>query len=270
MSNALPTLADFGKRLPIGYVDEAGVRHDKFELRDWDWDLEERIGAALEGAEGADAPFGRYISGIMSEAVKSVGTIDLDALKPAQRLGLLSRMYYSDMLYMYVWVRIEGLGHSLKLEPFKCKKCKRMIDFVGDLRQMEVQAVEGDPTKEIVLEHGLTYADKPRKKVKVATLRWSFFEAPEFEQAMRNPATMYLLTLQGGVVEVDGAPKPAYLTREHVKTMKRPEIVRLVREINNIGGGPVMSIEGACPHCKTGFEESIDWSYADFFGRSVP
>lgn len=273
MSNTLPTLEEFGKRLPIGHVDESGARHGTFELRDWDWELEEKIGASIEASEGSDATFGQYISSIMAEVVKSVGTIDFDSLKHVQRLGTISRMYYPDVLYMYVWARIDGLGHALKLKPFKCKnpKCKKQIDFVGDLRQIEVQAVDPkDLEKTVQLEHGVTYADKVRKSATVSTLRWSFFEDQGFAAAMSNPAKMYLLTLQGGVVEVEGAPKPAHLTREHLKTMRRPDILKLFREINDVGGGPVMEIEGECPHCNGRFEETIDWTYADFFGRSVP
>ena len=76
-------------------------------------------------------------------------------------------------------------------------------------------------------------------------------------------------TLQHGIVAIEGAPEgPIYLTSKHLKTMKPAEVRRLVSDIDQLNGGPVMEIEGQCPGCKKKFKEAINWSHGDFFGIS--
>ena len=261
-------LAEHGKRLPIGYVDEAGEAHRTFALREWDWDLEERIGEELEST---DVGAMQHVTQVVACATKAIGKVDFAKLNHIQRLGLISRMYYSDVLMIYVWIRIESLGHALRLETFTCERCRKPIDFVGDLRELDVKEIDVKHiSRTVTLEKGVKYAGDVRKKLRVEPLRWAFFESSDFAAAMGNQAKFKLLAMQHGVAEVEGAPTPACVTREHVKTMSPREVMRVVREIDQCGGGVVMAIEGECPHCKAAFEKEIDWRYGDFFGRSVP
>lgn len=261
------TLSEFGKRLPIGYRDPNGEIQRNFALREWDWDLEESIGDQLETAEISGMG---HVTHVVACGLKTLGSIDFDKLETIQRLAAISNMYYSDVLMVYVWIRIEGMGPQLRLESFKCEKCKKLIDFAGDLRGLEVHEIDPKSvTRTVALEHGVRYADQIRNKVNIEPIRWSFFESDDFVSAMTNQAKFKRLALQNGVVEVEGVPGPAHLTRSHLKSMKPREIVKIVREIDAAGGGVVMEIEDVCPHCKAPFSHTIDWRYGDFFGRSV-
>jgi len=264
----MPTLAEFGKRLPIGMRDEKGELQLKFALREWDWDLEEKIGESIENSDGNAM---HHVTHVVAAVTKAIGGVDFDKLNDVQRRGLISRMYYSDVIMLYIWARIEGMGPNLKLETFNCHKCKKPIDFVGDLRHLEV--MECDPknlSRTVSLENGVKYANECRKKVIVEPLTWSFFESDDFVAAIQNPAKLKLLTMQHGVREVEGAPRPAYITREHARTMKVRDVIKIVKEVDQCGGGAVMEIEVACQHCKAKVEKELEWwRYGDFFGQSV-
>lgn len=258
------TLSEFGKRLPIGY-EASGKLHRDFTLRDCDWDLEERIGEDLE-AEPAD--IAAHVSIVVSNSLKSVGDVDFDKMSPELRRNAVSSMYMDDVFSVYLWTRIDLMGPQLKLNDLKCGGCRKDIDFVGDLRDVEVYDSRGEvPQKTVELEGGITYAGELRSSLVVRPVRWSFFESGGITL---NPAKQKLLAIQHGVVEVVGAPKPAMMTRDHVRAMKPRDVKRVVNEINECGGGAVLQIEGKCPECSKGFRHDIDWRYGDFFGPSVP
>lgn len=264
----LPSISELGKRLPIGFVDESGALHRDFSIRQWNWELEERLG---DVTSDADTNVMRYVSHVVAESLETLGTVDLGKLNPLQRLSIVSRMYYSDVLFIYVWIRIEAFGRQLRIEPFPCERCHKSIEnFVGDLHTLEVKEVATDAlSRTVELEHGVRYADQIRKTLKVEPLRWAFFESGDFTTAIRNAAKLKLMTIQHGVAEVVGMPRPATLTREHVKTMHPREILQLVREIDQCGGGLVMGIGGACPYCHNEYQHVIDWRFSSFFGSSV-
>lgn len=256
----LPTLVEVGKTLPIAGVD--------FALREWDWSFEEELGDVLEKRPNLNV--GEYISEVVCRALTRVGDIDFDKVKHAQKRSLLRDMHFADVLYMYVWVRVDGLGKELKLEPFKCESCGDLVNYVGDLSTIEVKCHGSGPaTKTIELQHGLKYVGEIRKSVKVGPIKWAFMEDKDVARKFRNPAKFKASTIQHGVFEIDGVPPPIMFTPDVLRSMSTKEITKLVREIDQCDGGAVMEISGNC-ECGKEFLHPIDWTYNDFFGRSVP
>lgn len=256
----LPTLVEVGKTLPVAGVD--------FALRDWDWSFEEELGDVLEKRPNLNV--GEYISEVVCRAVTSVGDLDFSRIKPIQRRAFIRDMYFSDVLYMYVWVRVDGLGNELKLEPFKCDLCDEPVNYVGDLNTLEVKRhINGIETRTIELDHGLKYSGEIRKKVKVGPIKWAFMEEKDNGKKFRNPAKFRASTIQHGVFDIDGVQPPVLITPEVLRSMNSKEIRHLVREIDQCDGGAVMEISGSCD-CGHEFTHPVDWTYQDFFGRSVP
>lgn len=266
-SEELPTLSDVGKVLPIGYVDSKNVTHKTFELIHWDFEVEEALGEIIE--KEPEMPIGQYLSEVIGHGLSKLGTIDVTKLKRSERRLLVHNMFYSDALYIYIWIRIGALGKSLKLDPFPCGKCKTKIDYVGDLTTLEVKSLDKPPKLEVELEHGLEYGGQRRKKVVLGGLKWSFMET-EDSGILINPAKMKLHTIKSGIISVEGMPEgvPVVITREVLKSMTMNEINKLVHEIDSANGGAVMEIAGSCPKCKSKFSSAVDWSYESFFGRS--
>lgn len=266
----LPTLKEYGKQLPIGFTAVDGKLHRDFTLKEWDWETEEQISDAVSAHKVQG--FGTYVSEVVGHSLDQLGDIPFGQMQPNDRRVLVSQMYYSDVLTIYTWIRIGAYGPHLKLEPFQCGNpmCRQEIQFTGDLETLEIQPLEGELGREVELQHGVVFAKERRHKVKVMPLRWNMFESPEFVMAMTNAAKFKRLTIQNGVQGVEGVEGGGvYFTREHLKSMRPIDITKLMRAIDECGGGVVMQIRDKCPHCGSEFQEDIDWRYGDFFGRSV-
>lgn len=270
-ADALPTLAQIGKVLPIGYRDQSGTVHREFELCEWGWDTEEELGDLAEKEGEMTMPV--YVSEVVGRGLAKLGAIDFSRLKRSQRRLIVSNLYFADVLYVYVWIRIGALGHQLRLEEFKCPKCRKSIDYVGDLRSLEVKVVSGEggkvPTERVELPRKFSYAGAERDTVTVGPLKWAFMETDD-ESTLTNPAKLRRATMRHGIVSVEGAPEgPVVLSTVHLKQIGSKGVNRIVGAIDEIGGGAVMQIEGRCPKCRKDFpRQTIDWSHGDFFGRS--
>jgi hypothetical protein len=268
-ASELPTISEVGKVLPLGYRDQTGKKHATFDLVDWDWDVEEELGELAE--KNQDMPIGTYISEVIGTGLRVLGDIDFTKLKRSHRRLVVSNLYQADALYVYVWVRIVALGASIRFDPFKCERCKRPTDFVGDLRTLEVKRHEGEdvPTAEVELDRPFAYGKLETSKVVVGPLRWSFMENDD-ASVLTNPAKFRLAILRNAVVGVEGAREgaPVVLTREHARSIGPAGVNRIVAAVDELGGGAVMECVSRCVACGTEFRRAIDWTYDNFFGRS--
>jgi len=263
----LSTLTAVGKRLPLGYTDQTGQKHLDFDLTDWTYELEERLGELA--AENQSMPLNIYVSEVIGHGLSRIGTLDVSKMKRSERRLLVRSLYFSDALAVYVWIRMGALGPGLALKEFPCSACQKTIrGYTGDLRTLEVKVFDEVPSKVIKLETGVQYAGKRLTEFTVGPVRWAFMET-EDSTVLTNPAKFKLVTMQQGVTALKGAPEgPVYLTAEHLRSMPPREINRVVREIDQCGGGVVMEIRDACPMCRREFRQAINWSYDDFFAPS--
>jgi hypothetical protein len=266
--DALPTLGEVGKRFPIGFVDQTGGKHLDFDLVEWTYEVEERLGELASTED--KMPLNVYISELIGHGLARVGSIDVTKMKRSERRLLVRSMYFSDALYVYVWIRLAAIGNELKLNAFPCDACGRDIEgFTADLRTIGVKVFpNGVPNKTVKLERGVEYAGKRLTEITVGPVRWAFAETGE-PSSFTNQAKLKLLTLQHGIIGIKGAPEgPVYLTAEHLRSMLPREINVLVTEIDQCNGGPAMDIRDTCPHCRRTFKQTIRWSYENFFALS--
>jgi hypothetical protein len=262
-----PLLSEVGKVLPTGFVDQNGEKHRDFELTEWNWEMEEMLGELTEN--NPDMPINHYVSEIIGHGISRIGTIRIDRMKRSQKRLLARSLYFSDALYIYIWIRIASLGPYLKLDKFKCPSCRKIIDkFAADLRTLEVKSYEKIPEVLVKLEHGIEYSGERFKSVVVGPIKWAFMETDD-RSILSNAAKFKMATLHHGIIKIPGAPEgPVYLTKKHLSSMKLVEINKLVTEIDQCAGGAVMQISSKCPHCKGSFTQDINWNYDDFFAPS--
>lgn len=268
VGETLPTLGRVGKRLPTGFVDDRGTLHREFELVPWTFEVEEALGALAERER--DMPLVAYTSEIIGAGLASLGAIDVTKLRRSERRLLVRRLFLSDALYLYVWIRLGALGPEMTLKRVRCSACGRTIpEYAADLRTMEVKVHETVPSAVVELERGVLYAGERRTKFRLSPIRWALLE--DHPDALLNAAKLKLATIQQGVVGLEGAPSEAiHLTAEHLRSMLPAEINRLVREIDRLGGGPVMEVRDVDPKCGREFRAPIPWTYDDFFAVSSP
>jgi hypothetical protein len=264
----LPSLADVGKFLPLGFRDQTGAIHRDFDLVEWTYELEEQLGELA--SQNQEMTINVYVSEIIAHGLARVGTIDVSKMRRSEKRLLVRNMFFSDALYVYIWIRIGALGPVLKLKSFRCSSCGKTIEeFSGDLRTLEVRTFDGKvPSRSVTLDQGVLYAGKRLAEFTVGPVRWAFMETDD-PTILSNPAKFKLASIQQGVVALKGAPEgPVYLTAEHLRSMQPREINVLVREIDQCGGGPVMEIRDTCPKCRREFRQAVNWSYEGFFAPS--
>lgn len=273
LASQLPTISEVGKVLPLGYRDAAGGAHRTFDLCEWNWEVEEALGELAE--KNQDMSMGTYISEVIGVGLRVLGDIDFTRLKRGQRRLVVSNLYQADALYIYVWIRIAGLGANIRFDPFKCGKCKKQIDFVGDLRTLEVKVhkgadgKDGTPSAVVNLDSAFEYGKVDVKQLTVGPLKWAFMETDDVA-TLTNPAKFRLAVLRHGVIGVTGVDNdaPVVLTREHARQIGPAGINRIVAAVDELGGGVVMECAGRCIPCGNEFRQVIDWTHDNFFGRS--
>lgn len=262
----LPSLAECGKVLPIGYLDAEGKRHREFELIEWDWDVEEELGKLME--DNPEMPVNEYISEVICHCVVQLGSIDFTKLKRSQRRLIVHNMFMADVLFFYVWIRIDSQGKELSFDAFKCDHCRfEYPKYRGDLTTLEVQAFKDVPERTVLLQRGVSYGGQVRRECTVGPLKWAFMETADTGR-LTNAAKFKRATIDNGLRAIKGAASPIVLTRDHLRSMDPKEINQLVAEIDQAGGGVVFEIRDDCHRCKKEFAVPIDWSYENFFARS--
>lgn len=260
----LPTLGEVGKRLPIGFVDARGERHLDFELVDWTYEVEESLGDLAE--KHREMTLSAYMSEVIATGLARVGSIETVKLKRSERRLLVRRLYFSDALYVYLWVRIAALGRGLKFDEIRCNCGHVLRNFSADLESVEVKAFDAVPSRTVELEQGVLLGGKRLKRFTVGPVRWALLE--DHPDALLNAAKLKLVSIQQGVTTIEGAEGSPILTSGHLRTMRTVEINRLVSEIDACGGGPVMEVRDRCPKCRGEFRRAIPWTYDDFFAVS--
>lgn len=276
----LPTVAEVGNRLPIGFVDANGKRHREFELRKWDWTLEEEVAELLE-KEADDLSYGAMLSEVISRSIARLGNLDVVKMKRSEKRLLMYRLYHADAMYLYLRARMDALGKTIKLEDFPCPICEVKIqNWVGDLATVEVKELAEIPREIVEVPGGFTYSGKKLTKMTISPLRWAFMETDE-SNVLTNFIKMKLATLQNTIVDLPELPRlenpvtkaldvapPIYFTMEHLKSMSLSASRYLLEQVDLISGGPRFQIEGRCKSCSKRFFHDIDWRYEHFFGRS--
>lgn len=276
----LPTLGELGQRLPIGYVDDGGKRHVDFTLVQWDWAMEEKIGALAE--RNPNQKLGAFTTELMAHAIATVGPLKFQDMDPKARVAVLKNMFFADVLTMFIWTRVGALGPEIQVPAIQCTSCQYEFDhknpFVGDIRGCEIKVMDNVPTMIHTVKSGFQYQGKQWTKIAIGPLKWEFWHEID-EGTLANKAKYAKTTVKAGVIglakdtgerlkDPQGNLIPFAYSDDLVRSLGVPETTRLVRAISDINGGPVMSIDGTCPKCSAPFDTIINWTYPSFFGSS--
>jgi len=262
-----PTIREVGKTLPIGMIDAQGNRHRDFELVRWDAELEEHLGEIME--RESEMNLFAYTSEVIGASLSRLGSIDVRKLKRSERRLLVRRMYLADVLFIYLWIRIEGLGNQFRISEFTCSSCgKKIQNFTADLNSIEVKVLADIPKRKVILDGGVNFANGVRKVAHVGPVFWSFLEDLS---SMGNAWKVKMASINNALISLDGVEGPAHLTPAHFRSMSPRDVNKLVAEIDECGGGPVMElsdVHGGDGGCGRRFTYAIPWTYDRFFAPS--
>ena len=265
-----PTLAQYGKRLPVGFVEGDGAEArllKEFDLRIVDWALEREISRSwskIQRSIGNNAM--NYVLCVLAHAITSIAKIQFQKHTFERRIAILQEMYIGDVLYMYAFLRVETLGPEFRLQSVSCPSCNHTWDFTADLSTIEVATHETpkDMRRVIVLRDGFDMLGIRRKEITIRPSTWRSLMSVDSD----IEAEIFAETLKDSVVAINGVPEGAVLTDKELEQFSKYDIELINEQSDVVSGGPKWSLDIECPSCKWLFDSMIDWRYSSFFRMS--
>jgi len=267
----LPTLAQYGKKLPIGIVAD-GKLMKPFDVRKVNFDVEMQISESwkrfAQMARRDQLTSLQHCLTVLAHTIVDLGGKQFQDLPFAQRMAILKRMYDGDPWYMYAWTRIETLGENLELLNLECLNCGQKIASCDvDVTTLEVATLDSiqELTKVITLEDGFTFLGREKcKKLKIQpTTISSVLNASSLSQAAQKAEQIY-----EAVVEVEDFGDKSLLTKTDLATMTKRDLDFLSRQIDRHTGGPDWRVEIDGCVCGQSFNVLLPARYEDFFSPS--
>jgi hypothetical protein len=265
----LPSLAQCGKRLPIGIPNfEAGTLEKRFDVIPLTWPIERAIGRSWS-KKRSGMSMGDYIGTILAYTVTQLGDLDMSKLKFNDRLAKLESMYSADVFYMYAYLRVVSMGNELRLNALNCvsSSCGHKFNYVADVSTLSVLEINNvkDLEKQIVLKDGMTIAGSVRNKFVIQPQKW---ESLGFSGTDVTEQEIFERIAISSIVEVIGMPRGVVLCDVDFAKLSKPDIETLREELDKFVAGPRWVIEGKCPKCNETFFFEVDWMYQNFFSNS--
>jgi len=260
------TLGQLGLTLPIF----SGSTDRSFSFKEWDMETEEK----LSDLQSKSKNVGEFVRQMMNLLLDEFQGKAWENYSEEEKIITLSQLHFPNMMYLYIALRVEELGHELSFDAITCPSCKKIIkDFIADLRTLDVickdsedeLVKEYDLKKPIVLENGKTVTG-----LKIGVTKWGALESVPAEKA-GNGATvkkaLFESSIQGALD--NGKPFEGFVDlKTLVKKIKKVDIEKIGSLITKNNGGPDMTVGGKCPHCNAEFVKPIDWGYELFFDSS--
>lgn len=265
------TLKDLGPVLPITrFIADKPVEKLDFSFLEWDMTVEEKLAEIKAKAKS----MGQFINQMMSLLLDRFCGQDFQAMTKEERLISLNQLEYPNMMYMYVYLRVEELGDELRLDV-NCPHCGKLNkDFVCSLHDMEVHAkgVEHARKIDFTLKKPILMANEQIiTGLKIDIAKWDAMENADAELSENDAKVKQLLFNSSicGASVGDGEPMKGFVdVQTIVKKLKKIDIERLGQAIAQNNGGPMMAVKGKCQHCAKEWAKLLNWGYDYFFDNS--
>ena len=265
------TLRDLGANLPVirRLSDGQPIEKRNFSFIEWDMTIEEKLADLKEKSNS----MGKFVSGMLHMMIADFCGQDFQALSKEEKTIIINQLEYSNILYMYIYLRVEELGDELRLDV-QCPHCgKQNKDFACSLLDMDVHVKDKEHERTLVydLNKPITVGDKIVTGLKLDIAKWEAMESADAETSENSAKVKQLVfnsSIVGALVE-DGKPFPGYAdVKSIVKSLKKRDIEKLGGVIHENNCGPAMAVKGDCVHCKKEWFKELNWSYDYFFGNS--
>ena len=261
------TLQELGLTLPIA---QENAQDLTFSFKDWDMDVEEKLSELQERSKNV----GEFVRQMMDLLLEDFCGKSWDSYSDSEKIMLMNNLHFPNMMYMYIALRVEELGHELHFDHINCPACNRAIkNYVADLRTLEVGCKHGDDGNlEMIydLKKPIMLDDKIISQLKIKTTQWGALEKVPADKAS-NGATVKKAIFNSsihGVLNNGEKVEGVFDIRTVVQKLKKYDIEKLQKEISINNAGPEMAIGGECPHCKSEFVKPLEWGYEVFFDSS--
>lgn len=269
-------LKKWGARMPIGKLVN-GVLVKDFSLRELLHPLEKSLGKYK--AANQHKAYNNVMSKVLALMLTKFGNkafehnpTDTEQEEASAMLDV-GRLTMPDVIYIYIYARIQELGTEL-FYPFvhETKSCKHVGRAKYDLEDLDVIVCD-DPerlTQVVDLVHGLAGRDGSRKmKVFVQPMLWFDMCSDEAKEAQTEETLLELhMVDKSTLVEIsggDGKVVKVPLAESELASLRKIDIGRIGTAISDLSLGARLVSEGKCPGCKEDYFQAVDASYESFF-----
>lgn len=258
-------LKELGAHLPLGILDSGSYVRD-IALRPWRMAEERELGRIRDANK--DANIATFVSLVLSVMCTRLGPHDFGNMKPEQRRVIIGQMFMGDVLYVYVWLRVQTMGNMLDLN-LTCASCGHKFPFKADLETVEVETAETEDAASWTykLRDPFKIRDRMADAIRMGPTRWNALEMMDGRGGMNTGAAKAGI-IQGCFRGLADDDKPMVIGDSELDDMSKWDLEHLTTEIDDYSIGPNMAVEGKCPRCNRDFRTSMDWGYDSFFGVS--
>jgi hypothetical protein len=253
------TIGDYGLQLPMGVV-QGGEFHRGFGFKPYKMKQEKELAALRKKSTNRQA--GSMVVTALSHMLTHFGPYaEWEKMSEDHRALALHQAYMGDIMYAYIWLRIEAMGPELKFDH-TCPACDRKSKLPVDLRQGDVKIAERPEhlLRWCDLADGVTVqADKPPvKRVSCTPPRWLAMNqlSPDKNEGHLKEAII------ASSVRVGEAQQP--MTPALLDDLSKRDLEFLTKFIDDGSPGPDLTCTLVCSHCSHESVIPLQWSW-DFF-----
>lgn len=247
-----------GDELPIGILVD-GKLSKTFELRPYDMPAERKLAKLKKKCKSSPS----FVARTLAAMIKSLGSVDFDAVPESHRTLMVSQMWLGDVMYIWFKLRMEAMGEELAVR-MRCPACERKFQFVGDLEQTDCNVIM-DPLDicwHHTLKHGLEVKGERIKPVVLQPPRWQAMMA--LEGAKLDQIDVKLALTRASVRQLgDKESNPV-----NFDSCTKYDLEKLQKVINDGVPGPELMLEFTCPHCEREGVHPINWDWDFFFSAA--
>jgi len=255
-------------------IDTSGKYHKDILVRAWKLREERELGTLVKHQQSAR--FGQYVAIVLAHMCTQLGHHDFGSkvVKDkivnkkllSERLAIVNDMYMGDVLFAYLWLRVQSMGTELPIQ-LSCPRCREKIPFKADLDSLEVRSV--DRVEDSEWRYKLATPIEIRNQEIVDLLirppRWSALKSAGSDGG--NFGELKASMIHSSVYAA-GDMEPLPLAPHEFDELTKLDFETLTADIDAQSVGPDLMVELDCSACSRQIRTSIEWASEDFFGVS--
>jgi len=267
------TLKELGPNLPITPIIKGNpVKDQSFSFLDWDMKVEEELSKLLKDSKN----IGVFINAMLCKLLDNFCGMDFQSLDKSEKTFLLSQLEYTNIMYMYIYLRVEELSEELKVN-LNCPVCQKEIkDYICNLYSLDVscKSDKHERKHEYNLKKPIHFKHNEISKIitgfNIDITQWNSLEGitvgNKFSDTSLKKRMFYSSIVE--FLDSKGVISDFIDKKTVIDKLKKADIEKILSLITENNAGPSMVTEIECPHCGNQSEKVLEWRYEIFFGSS--
>ena len=270
------TLENMGPMLPIGVPTGTPPELEKgFAFRAFRMKEEREIDKIRSKKKGSGSHPGKVVQDVMAYMLTDWGgDAEFGHKSEKHRKAAIRNAYMADVLYAYVWLRIEALGSILGMKV-ECPACDHEWKWQTDLHGLEVEVVDRFADladKTYALQRPIPFGDKSYDTLTVGPPTWA--TVCDVKPSARRggigdiKARMIQSCVRGVSASKDKKSQPLALGSAILDELVKRDVEGVSKLINEDFPSVDLSMHIECPNCSHSWLHRVQWNWDFFFSSS--